>query len=99
MSSSRGRTRLSLPSVPDRDDGQLDLAAGPPEHHRVPLSPLEQQLSERRAPGDVPLVEVDLVLAHDAVGGPRAVLVLDLDVGAEEDHRDAARVRSALLDD
>src|SRR5579859_2338567 len=80
---------LATPSVPDRDNRQLDFAARPPKSDRVALAALEERAAEGRSPGDVALVEIDLVFADDPVRRPSARLVLDLDVGAEERRRRA----------
>src|SRR5439155_486833 len=51
----------------------------------IALAPPEERAAHRRAPAYPRGVAVDLVLTHDLMGAAGAVLVLELDGGAEED--------------
>src|ERR1700684_1484471 len=70
--------------IPHRQDRELDLAARPAKQDRVVLLPPEERASERRSPRDPSGLQIDLVLADDLVLRFHALLVLDLDDGAEE---------------
>src|SRR6516164_10315098 len=88
-----GQGPWTLASVPHAHDRDLDLSVGAPHHHLVPRAALQERTAERRAPGDVAPVEVYLVLSHDPVRRPFAVLVPHLDVCAEKHRVRAIRPR------
>ena len=58
--------------------------SGPAKYDALAGALLQERPPDGRAPGDVAALHVDLVFAHDAITRGRALLVFDLDEGAEE---------------
>src|SRR5580698_2008641 len=87
-----GTLSLGLSRCSNGDHGELRPTAGTHHYDEVADALFQQGATYRRAPRDVPLVEIDLVFAHDAVRGEGPVLVLDVDVGAKVDDRSRPRL-------
>src|SRR5581483_5458626 len=77
-------------------DCQQDFAARSLHRDLVSRLTTEEGTADRRLPGDVPPIQIDLVFPYDAIRAPRALVVFYLDVGAEVHHRFAVGPR---LDD